>query len=88
VRAIAYYKSSLTLKEQIGLDKSSSYANLLFLLSIAEHKSGNSCNSITHIKKVIGLYSYLGMTKDVITAEEELILYNENCKKEKTLSLN
>ena len=78
--AIQLYETSLMLRERIGLEKSYGYATVLFLLTIAEHKSGKSCNSLRRIDKVISIYTYLGKHEDARLAEEEgKNIYNKKC---------
>jgi len=45
--------------------------SVLFLLSIVEHKMGESCKAAENIKKVIKIYNYLGMVDDANVAEKE-----------------
>lgn len=69
--ALLNYKKSLQIRKAIGLDMTHGYANILFLTSIVEHKTGDSCKATEDIKKVIKIYQYLGLVDDARTAESE-----------------
>ena len=69
--AMSNYKKSLQIRQAIGLDRTQGYATVLFLLSIVEHKMGESCKAAENIKKVIKIYNYLGMVDDANVAEKE-----------------
>lgn len=70
-KAMANYKKSLQIRKAIGLDRTQGYATVLFLLSIVEHRMGESCKATENIKKVISIYNYLGMVDDASVAEKE-----------------
>jgi hypothetical protein len=78
-KAILYYNQSLSIREHLGLNKSYSFANILFLLSIAEDKSGRSCNALISSKKAIDIYYYLGRDEDVKLIENEIQNYSNSC---------
>lgn len=70
-KALENYKKSLHIRKAIGLDKTQGYANVLFLESIVEHKLGDSCSAVVHMKQVIKIYQYLGLVDDAHVAEKE-----------------
>ncbi|MCX7999417.1 MAG: tetratricopeptide repeat protein [Leptospiraceae bacterium] len=79
--AVQLYEESLKIRNELGLQKTPSYANLLFLNSIAEHKSGNSCKAKDLAKKAIQLWKELGNLEDANVAKHEgLSEFESNCK--------
>ena len=69
--ALEYYQNSLKIRKELGLKHTNSYANTLFLTSIAHHKVGKSCLAYTEIKEVIHIYNHIGNEIDGKVAEEE-----------------
>lgn len=78
-QAIYYYNKSILIREKLGLEKSSGFATVLFLLSIAKDKLGDSCNALNHANKSMSIYYYLGKEEDARLVENEIQLYNTNC---------
>lgn len=79
--AIHLYEESIKLRNELGLHKTSHYANLLFLNSIAEHKRGNSCKAKDLAKKAIQLWKELGELEEANIAKQEgLTEFESNCK--------
>ena len=78
--ALELYEQSLHLREKLGLNKTQGYATVLFLSSIAEHKTGDSCKALNRIGQVIEIYNYLGKKEEARTAEEEgMKIYQKSC---------
>ena len=78
--ALELYEQSLFLREKIGLKNSHGYANILFLSSIAEHKTGESCKAVKRISSAIQIYKNLGYQDESKVAEEEgLKVYQRAC---------
>ncbi|MCX8000042.1 MAG: tetratricopeptide repeat protein [Leptospiraceae bacterium] len=86
VEAVQLYEESIKIRNELGLQKTPSYANLLFLNSIAEHKSGNSCKAKDLAKKAIQLWKELGHLENANIAKHEGLTEFENTCKMKTLS--
>lgn len=79
--AIQLYEESIKLRNELGLHKTPSYANVLFLQSIAEHKTGNSCKAKELAKKAIQLWKDLGHAEDANIAKHEgLNEFESSCK--------
>jgi hypothetical protein len=86
--AVELYEISLMLRERMGLEKSYGYATVLFLLAIAKDRLGDSCNALSHAKKSISVYYYLGKDEDASVLENEIQIYNTNCNlKNKLITL-
>lgn len=78
--ALELYEQSLSLREKIGTQNTQSYATILFLSSIVEHKSGESCKAMKRIEKVIEIYKNLGKQNESNIAEEEgFKVYQKAC---------
>lgn len=69
--ALEKYKQSLYIRKNLGLEKTTGYAVILFLSSIVEHKLGNSCQAMTNVREVIEIYKYLGNEEEAKVAEKE-----------------
>jgi len=81
--AIDLYSQSLQLRDKLGLTKTSGYATVLFLKTIAHHKTGESCTAMGNINQVIEIYNYLGKDVEAKLAEEEgLNVYKKSCQGE------
>jgi len=79
--AIDLYSQSLHLRDKLGLSKTSGYATVLFLKTIAHYKTGESCTAMGNINEVIEIYNYLGKEAEAKMAEEEgLNVYKKSCQ--------
>jgi len=79
--ALNHYNKSLRIREQLGLEKTSGYALVLFLSSVAEFRLGNSCKAAGIAKNVVSIYQYLGQTEDAKLAEVQgLTSFREACQ--------
>jgi tetratricopeptide (TPR) repeat protein len=79
--AIDLYTQSLQLRDKLGLSKTSGYATVLFLKTIAHHKTGESCVAMGNINQVIEIYNFLGKDSEAKMAEEEgLNVYKKSCQ--------
>lgn len=81
--ALDLYSQSLVLRDKLGLNKTSGYATVLFLSTIAYHKTGESCIAMGKINKVIEIYQILGKEEEAKMAEEEgLNVFKKSCQGE------
>lgn len=79
--AIQMYKKSLKIRKEIGEEKTSNYALILFLNSIAEHRLGNSCEAQKTVKKAIQIYNSLGQKDEAESARQEgLFEFEKACQ--------
>ncbi len=79
--AIDLYSQSLVLRNKLGLNKTTGYATILFLKTIALYKNGESCTAMGNINEVIEIYNYLGKEAEAKMAEEEgLNVYKKSCQ--------
>lgn len=87
--AVDYYTKSIQLREKIGVNNTESYANLLFLDSIALHKLGNSCSALNTIQEAVYIYNQIGLSKKSFTAKTEANeVYLPACKEQSLVSKN
>ncbi|NBU98115.1 MAG: tetratricopeptide repeat protein [Spirochaetia bacterium] len=87
--AIELYDQSLKLREKLGLNKTMGYATVLFLSSIAHHKTGESCKAVSKIGVAIDVYKGLGKTEEARVAEEEgLNVFKTSCSSSNLVSQN
>ena len=70
--ALQYYARSIHLREKNGMDLTNSFANILFLSSIAHHRMGNSCISSQEVKRAIAIYRGNHQDEQLALAEKEL----------------
>lgn len=81
--ALDFYSQSLVLRDKLGLNKTSGYATVLFLSTIAHHKTGESCIAMGKINQVIEIYHTLGKEAEAKMAEEEgLNVFKKSCQGE------
>lgn len=78
--ALELYEQSLALRDKLGTQNTQGYATVLFLSSIVEHKTGDSCKAAKRIGKAIQIYKILGKQEESHVAEEEgLKVYQKAC---------
>ncbi len=87
--ALDLYDQSLKLRDKLGLNKTMGYATVLFLSSIAHHKSGESCKALGKIGQAIDIYNNLGKKEEARVAEEEgLKVFKTSCAPSDLVSQN